>query len=728
MSKNIYNNNQNGVGKSIYNIEQTKSSQSTTGIATNIQDLISTLQPDQSSSTANVSSDASNISSDIITTNVLTVIDDFYMGSSKILNITLGSIDVINQQPLQKAIITTNNFNASTLTYTSILLNVPYIYTIPDYAPNAEADEAPDNYLELYDSKIKVTGPFAEIESQKVAITSPILALSYIDRVKYNTTGSGVTDNINSFDKGISFEYTESSNISIGFMGYSSQVNRFVFYKNGSYNGSISYDIYKNGASTGETGLLTEYNITRYDNTSLTEIEADVLYTNQINSSDQLHISSISSVLDRSLTINSYGLLEVNVKQDSEGNTGTFNYNISVEEGNINEKTRYFNGNYFGDYKIFAPDIYFGDSGNESTTYNITSKSINLTSTDDTDTSIYLQTETTGGIKIKSGSLGTLINSIGTIDLQSLSTSEINLNTLVSGNNVNIGNTSTIKLDNYAQIGKYASIGTSLHDENTIFDIKGDLIATGEVKSINIQNTITSTSNDNIYGLYSKPDITTAANSNISIVANMILCPSLLTMGSLSTIENSSTLYIDGVTETGQNNYSIYSKNGNINFGGNDGNVSWDGSGNVFEINNGTFQIIQNTNKSPYLIVNNNDQYIKYYTMITLSKIGLNYLYIDGISEQIKIEDNKAYEISGNIMGVQDDGLLCSFNVEITLINISGTSEIKQIKISENNNDSDNFGINVDLDVNNFVLFGVDSNNAKETNWKGHITANMLDI
>lgn len=977
MFKNISNNTQFGAGKSIYNIESFGStvSNSSTDLATYINSLApSTVQQPVLSTP---SGQFSNITADTITTNMLSVLKEFYVGPDRLLQIMPSDVTYENGEARTDIIVTTKNFQSSVMEYTSILLNVPYLYSTPDYVPNASASEAPDNYLEVYDSKFRISGPFTEIQSQKVVSISPIFTLAYLDRVEFNTTGS-ITKNTTPYDRGIAFEYVESGNISLGFYGYSTQIDRFVFYKSAVNNGTTTYDIYKNGISTGEVGTHTDYNVTRSDNTTKTSVEADVLYTNTINSSDNLWIGSD---LDRTMTINSYGLLSINVEEDSVNTPGIFDFNINVT-GEIIESSNTFSGSYVGNYVILAPSVYFGTNAIKSTTFNIHSNLINFTSYDTSSTSINILTNAiTGGINVSSGTSGTNlistggitqssgpaygininagsggltetatglitinstnssinmsssssgyinqtagllgitntttgnvimtsgtnksititagsnglietstgiitiqstgssielssgatgyinqtagtsgiihtttgnislssgtsnkitilsgtsgtdIESTGIIKINSL-TSEItmtsgtnksitmtagsdglteissglitiestgssvnilssstgyinqtagslgitnvttgdiiissgttknititagsnglteissgnininttgigtktNINTLNLGNAVNIGNQSTIKLSNYTQIEKHCSIGTTVLDTNTSFNIGGTLTGTSP-SAILVNSSIIGTTVSNIESIKSVPLITTPNANTVPLVSNMSLYPANITIGALGNVTNSSTLYIDGATTNAQTNHSIYSKIGDVFFGGVSGNANWNSTNNIFYLNDAQLGITQNEgNIYPYLSVTNSGQLTGYYIMTNSGVVGSSELFLDGISTHIICLNNTLVTGFGTVSASQPDGTCCYFQISFVIAIISGTPTIKSSLVNFNHNDENNFSYSLNVDSFNNLIFNVNSLNANQTNWNGNICLTSVSL
>lgn len=754
MFKNIMNNTPQGVGKSIYNIELNGSNLNNTN--SNLEDFINSLAPVTivQTTTSSESEKFSNVSADTITTNILTVLENFYVGADQLFHIALSDITTTNGTNRQNTIITTNNYQSSTLIYTSINLNVPYFYPDPDYVPNSSLHEAPDNYLEVYDSKFRITGPFTEIQSRKTVMTAPIFTVGYLDRVEFDTSGSTTT--ATPYDRGISFEYVNLGSISVGFYGYSTQYDRFVFYKTASNNGTTTYPIYKNGISTGQTGTYTDYNVTRFDTTSLTSVEADVLYSHIINSSDQIHTSLSSGILDRSLTINSYGKLSINVDQDSSLTPGIFDLDISVQ-ANIIESSVTFSGTYTGDYTVLCPNAYFGTVSTNLTSFNINSSTINFTSYGSSSTSINIVTNSTGGINMTSGTTGTNISSTGIIEITSgttdlititagingidvSSTGEINIyttgngtktniNTINIGNEVDIGNQSIIKLNNYAQISNYMSLGSSSRNVNTIFEIMTNLTSTGESSTILITPTINGFANNSTQSFLSSPIIITQSGSTVPLITNMSLYPVNLTVGSTGTVTNSSTLYIDGETTNGQSNYSMYSKIGNIFFGGSNGNVFFNSTNNIFKLIDTVLNLEQNTgNSDPYLSVSNSSRQLNYYMLSATNIIGSGQLYLDGISTHITMINNYIYNGIGTISAVQSDGTSCQFQISFVISVIEGIVAIKSSNTNINYNELNNFSYTLSTNMANNIIFNVSSVNSNQTNWSGNISITITQL
>lgn len=820
MFKNLMNNTQFGVGKSIYNVESNSSSSTSSDMSLTdfINSLASVATTTTTSTISNESGVFSNVTADTITTNVLTVLQNFYLGEEKLLQIALSDNTSLSGSTRQDIIITTINHQSSNLIYTSIILNTPYIFSEPDYVPNGLINESPDNFLEIYDSKFKVTGPFTEIKSQKAVITSPIFTVAYLDRVDFNTDGS-TTINPTPYDRGIAFEYVNNGNINFGFYGYSTQYDRFVFYKNAIENGTTPYSIYKNGFDTGETGIHTDYNVTRADNTHLTSVEADNLYSHIINSSDQIYVSSSSSILDRSLTINSYGKLTVNVNQDTQLTPGTFDYEIKVKS-NILESAYKFDGTYNTTHTILCQNSYFGTTSNQLTSFNINSSTINLFSYSSSASSINMTTSSSGGINIVSGTnntnmestgnivissgsaksiiinggsaglteystglitiqstlsnismltgtSGSIINTSGSGGISNLTTGninmtsgssnsinmtsgtngfnvestgninintsvsgkKININTSVSGNVVEIGNDSTIKLNDYAQLSHYLSIGSLTRNTNTIFELSTNLTSSEESTGMLIIPTITNFYNNNVQSFKSFPTIITQANSDVELITNMSLYPTNLTIGSSGSVTKSVTLYIEGETSNAQSNYSLYSKIGNIFFGGSEGNIFFNSDTNKFQLNDTQFELTQSVgNSNPYLTVSNLSQQLNYYTLSSTNLVGSGELYIDGESTLITMIDNNIYNGIGTLSAIQFDGTSCYFQINFTIMIKNGLITIKSLNTNMILNDQNNFCFELKTNMLNNILFYVTSLNFVQTNWNCNIAISNVKI
>ena len=722
MNKNIHNNNiLSGPDKSLYNLEGVSIKTSNSGSnSQSLNDLINSLQPPTSVSASSVDGDKifNNIATDTIVSNVLSILNEFYIGDNNLLQILPGQPIIINEAFTQHILLTTKEYGINDPEYTSVHFNVPYLFTTPDYIPNADNKEAPDNYLEIYDSKFRVTGPFTIIKSLKAVFTDPIITVSYIDRVDASTSGTTVLE-ATTYERGMAFEYTtiNEGDIMTGFMGYSPSLSRFVFYKSGIYNGQSEYQILKNGLDTGETGILTDYNITRSSDEIVTDIELDSIYTNKITSADNTN--------SRKITINSHDDLYINVLEDTtEDNSSNRDYNFGiVVTGDITESAKSFTGTYTTNYTITSQNTYFGVSNYIMELFDVLSNNIELESKSSSDDSIVIKcTDTSGGLQITSGSEGKIALSSGTEGYSNSSTGQISIqsddSTLINtdeiGKNITLGNNSIIEINNYAQIAKYMSVGITNRDLNTVFEIGGSFTASNNDKSSNLlmNSELTGVSDYDIYNLYSIPTINTTDNSNISDIANIALYPITLNIGSNSNVTRSSTLYINGTTTNALENYSIYSNSGDIKFNGtNNAYIGW--SSNIFNVYDGIIKLTSN------------NQTTNIYPLSRLSVTGTSELFVDGNSTKIEISNENTYNITGNIIGTQSDGQSCNFKIECIINYVSNVITIKNYTLYVLHNDDNKFDFSIDTSGNYLKFEGTSSNS---TNWYGNVFINTLSI
>jgi hypothetical protein len=320
--------------------------------------------------------------------------------------------------------------------------------------------------------------------------------------------------------------------------------------------------------------------------------------------------------------------------------------------------------------------------------------------------------------------------STGDININTTGTGKkTSINTLNVGNEVDIGNTSIIKLNNYAQITNYASLGTSSRNLNTIFEISTNLTSTGSSSAILVTPTITGYNNNSTQSFQSTPTIITQSNSTVPLITNMSLYPVNLTVGSFGTVTNSSTLYIDGTTSTGQSNYSIYSKIGNIFFGGSTGNVMWNSTTNTLGLTEAIVEVTQSIgNTNPYLSIVNSSQQLNYYILSATNIIGSGELYLDGTTTHITMTTNYIYNGIGVISAVQSDGTSCQFQISFSIVVIGGVSTIKSSNINMNYNDVNNFSYNLSTDASNNIIFNVKSLNSSQTNWGGNVSITVMQL
>lgn len=262
------------------------------------------------------------LSADTMTGNITTILQELLIGNGNLLQFIPSDQTKINDTLTYSVLVTTNNYQLSGSTgYTSVNINIPYVFNDADHVPDAQNKEAPDNFLNIQNTKFRVSGPFSYLQSVKTAAKSPSLTLNYFDRVNASKLGSTELD-LYKWETGIIAERVEQSGgpIKFSYMGYSQQLDRFVMYRTGKYTGTTPYNYtLKNNTLSSQTGTLTEYNIDRihYDPLAFpaqdpkdlnTALEVDTIYTNTITGSD--HTTT------RGLTFNSYDDMIINVTPD----------------------------------------------------------------------------------------------------------------------------------------------------------------------------------------------------------------------------------------------------------------------------------------------------------------------------------------------------------------------------------------------------------------------------
>ena len=226
-------NNKLSGGKPLSNTEFTFTAQQNT--SSNLSDLLGSLQP----SSSNVTSSGADgdkafgaLTADSIVAGEITVQNDFYFKDEddNLLRITETEPFTVNGTLVRGVAITNSNIEEQNNDYRSIKLIVPYMHNTPDFVPDPEKSEAPDNYFEIANTKFKVSGPLTIMKSIRTVFTSPILTVSYLDKVEASIVDSEAL-NSTEYDRGISFEYTtgDSTPIKLGFYGYSMKKKRFVF-------------------------------------------------------------------------------------------------------------------------------------------------------------------------------------------------------------------------------------------------------------------------------------------------------------------------------------------------------------------------------------------------------------------------------------------------------------------------------------------------------------------
>jgi hypothetical protein len=225
-----------------------------------------------------------------ITAGILNVIQKFTFNGNFIMleNEDFASDTTIPETPNFILLATDNNHG--------MYLRVPYIYTRGDNTSVGEVSEydyvpvgqePAETWLTVTDSKFKVTGPFTQIKSDKVAFRDKILTVGYIDRVEFSgssfTLGLEDGNNIDSATcRGIDFEYIDDAHgavIKKGFYGYSFELDRWLFYKD------IDYQM--------DGDLNNEMKISKKSPSNLNKCELDHIYTNKIHASDNTTLDYI---------------------------------------------------------------------------------------------------------------------------------------------------------------------------------------------------------------------------------------------------------------------------------------------------------------------------------------------------------------------------------------------------------------------------------------------------
>jgi len=684
-------NNKLSGGKPLSNSEFTHTSQQAT--TTDLTGLLSLVQPSADNTISTVDGDKSF---GVITTDDIIINNNLSIGSDELLQIIPAQELTINGVATNSTIVTTKEMmTTGDIGYTSIKFIVPYVFDEPDHVPDASKNEAPDNYLEIENSKFRVTGPFTIIKSVRAVFTEPIITISYIDKVDANTSDSTVLA-LNTYDRGISYEYTTENNgaIKLGFFGYSWEKGRFVFYQSAAYNGQTDYEyVGKDGIKFPGGGKLTDYNVISTDTITPTKVDIDSLYTNTISSAYYTTMPApFQNFKNRKLNINAHDDMTISVGIDTTENPSppARNYNYTLtSKGKINMTA--------------------GDSSTIST----------LTCT------------STGQMSFQSSSSLTC-TSTGQMSFQSSSVNGIIIGTVNSGYPVNIGSSSTIKINNYLQATNYLSVGATTRNSNTIAEIGGSFTATSGICSgLLLDEIITGVGTYPIYSTYSTPTINTPAGQAVPNVANMSLLSSSLNISSGGSVARSSTLYIDGATSNATENYAIYVNSGNIKFmGTNNSYMSWEN--NSFSIFQGGVLVNQTVitgTTAPVLSVTTRNNSTSMYTMFkqAVTSTSESELFVDGSSTRIAISNNHIYNISGTIAATQSDGTSASFRIEATIAYVGGTKSVKQLTITVLHNDSDLFSFDVSTTSSGDNLyFAGQSNSATSTNWYGNIFVDVI--
>jgi hypothetical protein len=682
MSKNISNYG-DFLGKSLYNLQPT--------IQTNnsdINDFLNNFINNSGLSGSGGSGSSGNqifglITSDITNTNLLNITQGVSVGTNELLRIIPIDQQIINDAFVYGVMITTNQYTAGgglSTGYTSIKLDVPYVFNQPDHVPDIFNKEAPDNFLEISNSKFRVTGPFSFTKSIKTSFKSPNISLGYYDREESSVFGAKTLD-YKTYDKGIVMERVENNNknisdIMFSYIGYSQNLDRFVMYRDGVYTGTDTF-IYPNmnGADSFETGILSEYNIGRNPDsigldTGISSLDIDTIYINTINSAD--HTNS------RKLTLNSYDTMTINVSRnigdvDIDKN---FDYLLNID-GNI-----IINSN--GDNGIFQHSI---------NNYIIQSELGTYINTDYTKVPIY------------------------------------------------IGNESMININNYLQT-TYISTGVIEKNLYTTIEFGGNFIPTDNTNDgtiLLVNGIISSNPNNNIYGILSTPTINIPQQNHVNSVSNTRLEPINLNLNTNSIVDISSTLHVVGATTNAILNYSILSSQGNIKFNGSnltDSYLSWEND--KLNLYNSSLNINSQLN-DPILNIGENGIQTQFYLLKRMNVSGINELFINNSEiDRIPIYNNKLYTISGIIQGVQLNTKICSFKIEYCLLVSNFIKTEKSFILSHLNCDLDvnsNYIFDVIIkytghptnfvDGDCFTITGININ-GEFTNWFSNLSVTIL--
>lgn len=639
MSKSIYG--YDTLGKSLYNLRTTGYVE---GPALNnfLDNFINGITPEGGSSGSG-DQIFSVLSSDISNTNIINVIDELAIGSGNLLRIIPLNQQIINDAFTYGVMITTNLYSPQTgsaLGYTSIKLDVPYVYNEPDHILVAINKEAPDNFLEVSNSKFRVTGPFTFIKSIKTSVKTPTVTLGYYDREE-STFESSSTLEFKEYDKGIVMERVENDDrtldgIKFSYMGYSQVLDRFVMYRDGQYTGTELYKYPKmDGTPSNETGILNEYNIDRNPATiglpaGNSKLEVDTIYVNNITSSDHTNTSK--------LTLSSHDNMTISVNR-APGDTDP-------------------NKNF---------DLLF---------------------------------DVAGKIIVNSSGAGTIQSSTSDYRIQSETGTFINAynsdNPNLMAVPVYIGYGSTISIDNYLKT-TYISTGVSTRNIDTMVEIGGTFTASGGVgagSKLLVDGTIIGNTDNDVYGIYSKPTIDVPAGNNfVNYVSNVTLQPPVLNIGSGSDVDTSATLHVIGATANATNNYSILSSQGDVRFLGSSTTGAYMGwSNDALNLFNSRLYIdsvlsfgIPGTNTN-------------FYTLKREGVNGTNELFVDGISTRIELENDTSYTITGTIMACQGTDTCASYRVEYCLSIRNGVKKEKYQRLTV---------IVCDIDVSDNEIFDV---------------------
>jgi uncharacterized protein Veg len=255
-----------------------------------ISDFLKGVQNVSIQQTTSTFTNTGDIVGENVTVGILNVIQKFSFNGNFIMleNEDFAADTTISESPNFVLLATDNNHG--------MYLRVPYIYARGadafagevleyDYVPFGQ--EPAETWLTITDSKFKVTGPFTQIKSDKVAIRDKILTVGYIDRVELSDSNFTLNledgNNIESATcRGIDFEYIDDDNpetIKMGFFGYSFELDRWVLYKD------VDYQM--------DGDLKNEMKISKNSPDNLNKCEIDHIYTNKIYASDHTTLDYI---------------------------------------------------------------------------------------------------------------------------------------------------------------------------------------------------------------------------------------------------------------------------------------------------------------------------------------------------------------------------------------------------------------------------------------------------
>ena len=486
-------------GKSIYYSDVS----STIDVSQTISDFLKDVQ----NISVQTTTTASELTFDIITCGIMNVLEKFTIDNNFII---VQNDDFIEESTIPSTpdfilLSTTNNYG--------MYLRVPYIYIRGedigevldhDYVPIG--GEAAETWLTIIDSKFKVTGPFTQIKSDKTAFRDKIITVGYIDRVElvnglYVLSGNDDNDINSNTSRGVDFEYTDFDTdptiVKLGFMGYSFERNRFIFYKDATY--QFSGD------------LTNENKISKNNPNILNEFDLDHIYTNKIHASEDTTIDYIEIISNDYLKLYSNGtfLFPSTPISNSVYINALKNCDIYVENGRILINTGNTIPNTINDGEIYlnAEEGIINKSKNASVILNsqdeseieligntsIISKLINLGTTYEFSilpTQFKFGTITTDWISIEntqlysnnsSYTLGKSSNYIGTIY-----TNDIYVNNIKS--NINVNNNQLQNVDIVSGSINNTTIGTTTRSTGkfTTLDVNGITTITNTTDSTSI--------------------------------------------------------------------------------------------------------------------------------------------------------------------------------------------------------------------------------------------------